>query len=121
METVLIFIVSLLVFYVLQTLLLRDLSVEKARHLIQEGAMVIDVRTEDEYQNSHIEKVMNIPLRDIETRIRGTAPDRGRVILLHCRTGKRSFWGKKMLKKMGYKNVFNLGSFGRAKKIVGRS
>jgi rhodanese-related sulfurtransferase len=40
-------------------------------------------------------------------------------LLLHCLSGARSGIGKGMLKRMGYRQVFNLGSYGRATRILG--
>jgi len=46
-------------------------------------------------------------------------PDKNQVLLLHCLSGTRSGIAKRQLKSMGYQNVFNLGSYGRAGKILG--
>lgn len=97
---------------------MNDLNAEKAGRLIKEGAVLVDVRTEEEYQAAHLQKAVNIPLSEISTGIGRLAPDRNRVILLHCRSGSRSFMGKRLLKRMEYHNVYNLGSFGRAKRMV---
>ena len=48
--------------------------------------------------------------------------DKGKVLLLHCQSGVRSKTAKERLERIGYKNVFNMGSYERAFKIVtGRS
>jgi rhodanese-related sulfurtransferase len=96
------------------------LSVEKARELLKEGVPLVDVRTETEYESKNIRKAMNIPLYMLEQKVPEILPDRNKTILLHCRSGSRSFAAKRKLKGMGYANVFNLGSFGRAKKIAER-
>jgi rhodanese-related sulfurtransferase len=44
--------------------------------------------------------------------------DKNRVLLLHCQTGRRSSMAQKKLIRLGYSNVFSLGSYGRAEKIV---
>jgi phage shock protein E len=45
-------------------------------------------------------------------------PDKDKVLLLHCLSGMRSLNGLRQLQRLGYKNVFNLGSLARAKQIV---
>jgi phage shock protein E len=62
---------------------------------------------------------VNIPLDRLREEIARLAPNVEQPLLLHCLSGTRSGMGKAMLKKMGYRNVFNLGSYGRAEKILG--
>jgi len=118
METYIIAIATLIAYFGAKTLLINDLSKDSARNMIREGAVVIDVRSEDEYQNAHIETAVNIPLNEISSKIGAVAGDKNKVILLHCRSGSRSFIGKRILKRMNYRNVYNLGSFGRAERMV---
>jgi rhodanese-related sulfurtransferase len=47
------------------------------------------------------------------------APNKAQPLLLHSVSGTRSGMGKAMLRRMGYPNVFNLGSYGRAERILG--
>ncbi len=118
MDLYLITTITFIAYFIAKTLLMNDLNAEKAGRLIKEGAVLVDVRTEEEYQAAHLQKAVNIPLSEISTGIGRLAPDRNRVILLHCRSGSRSFMGKRLLKRMEYHNVYNLGSFGRAKRMV---
>ena len=118
LETAILYIAVLVVLFLLKSLILNDLTTDRARKMLQEGATLIDVRTEREYSSSHLERAVNIPLSDLEDKINVTAPDRGKVILLYCRSGIRSFSGKKVLQKMGYNHAYNLGSFGRARRIL---
>ncbi len=96
-----------------------SLKPEAAREYLRQGAKVIDVRSPEEYRGAHLPIAINIPLGELKRQIGGHAPDKGQVLLLHCLSGGRSAMGTRVLKKMGYTKVFNLGSFGRAKKIVG--
>ena len=90
-----------------------------AREWLRKGALVIDVRSEGEFQERHLPSAMNIPLGRLRGEISRRAPDKAQPLLLHCLSGGRSGIGKGMLKQMGYRNVFNLGSYGRAEKILG--
>lgn len=92
-------------------------SKEAAEHL-RNGAMVIDVRSVNEFESGHILQAFNIPVDRIEMVAPGVVRDKSKVLLLHCSTGARSNLAKKKLEGLGYKNVFNLGSYDRAGKIV---
>ncbi|MEW6599757.1 MAG: rhodanese-like domain-containing protein [Nitrospirota bacterium] len=97
---------------------MNDLTAEKAVRLLDEGAVLIDVRTEEEYQAAHLKRAINVPLSEMSAGIERIVPERDSVVLLHCRSGSRSFVGKRLLKKMQYHKVYNLGSFSRAKRMV---
>jgi len=100
---------------------LNSVTEEAAREHLRQGAKVIDVRTAQEYSERHLPKTVNIPLDELKKRIVSEAPNKETVLLLHCLSGGRSGAGTQMLKGMGYRNVFNLGSFARAEKILGGS
>jgi len=102
-------------------LVLRRLTLvrpEVARDCLKKGAAVIDVRSEGEFQQKHLPGALNIPLNRLRDQIGRHAPNKEQAILLHCLSGGRSGIGKSILKKMGYRNAFNLGSYGRAEKIL---
>src|ERR1035437_8548231 len=92
---------------------------ETAREWLKKGATVIDVRSEAEFQEKHLPGTTNFPLNRLGDEIARVAPKKGQPLLLHCLSGSRSAAGEALLKKMGYQNVFNLGSYGRAEKILG--
>jgi phage shock protein E len=98
---------------------LSFISPEAARKLLQQGALVVDVRSAGEYRGEHLPMAVNIPLGDLQNSLPDRVKDKDQVLLLHCLSGTRSGIAKRQLKSMGYQNVFNLGSYGRAKSIVG--
>lgn len=104
-------------FLVLKRLML--LRPEAARDWLKKGARVIDVRSEGEFQERHLPGSVNVPLDRLRVEIARHAPDKEQPLLLHCLSGARSGMGKASLRKMGYRNAFNLGSYGRAEKILG--
>jgi rhodanese-related sulfurtransferase len=63
---------------------------------------------------------INIPLDRLREEILHNAPDKELPLLLHCLSRTRSGVGKSSLRGMGYRHVFNLGSYGRAERILGR-
>ena len=95
-----------------------QISSKEATEFLNSGAMVIDVRSVNEFESGHIMQAYNIPLDRIEMMALSVVKDRNKVLLLHCSTGVRSKVAKKKLEELGYKNVFNLGGYGRAAKIV---
>ncbi|MCX7825380.1 MAG: rhodanese-like domain-containing protein [Verrucomicrobiae bacterium] len=94
---------------------------EAAREYLRQGAKVIDVRSVEEYRERHVPGAVNIPLDELEQRVRKEAPDKSAVLLLHCLSGGRSAVGVRVLKRMGYAKVFNLGSLARAEKIAAKN
>lgn len=102
-------------------LLLRrmgQISAKAAREYIRCGALVIDVRSPGEFGGGHLQRALNMPLSEIETLIARKVKDKNQVLLLHCQSGVRSGLAKKKLIALGYANTFNIGSYGRALRIV---
>ncbi len=93
-------------------------SADKARRFIKEGALVVDVRNPSEFNSGHVSGALNLPLPQLGTEATRRLRDENRCLLLHCLSGTRSGIAKGQLKKLGYKNVFNLGSYRRAEQIV---
>ncbi|HKW30199.1 MAG TPA: rhodanese-like domain-containing protein [Verrucomicrobiae bacterium] len=95
-------------------------SVKAARKHLKAGALIVDVRSAQEFQAGHLSDAMNIPLGELQSGLPRRVSDKSQVLLLHCLSGTRSGFAKRALKSMGYSNSFNLGSYGRAQRIVGR-
>ena len=72
------------------------------------GAKLIDVRTREEFSYGHIEGSINVPLQEIE-RVADIVGDRATPIYVYCRSGSRSGVAESQLKRMGYRNVKNIG------------
>ena len=98
---------------------LSIVSAEVARKQLAEGAVVIDVRSPEEFRSGHVPNAVNIPLGELRESLPRRVKDKSQVLLLHCLSGGRSGIAKQQIKGMGYQNVFNLGSYGRARQIVG--
>jgi len=95
-----------------------QISSKEAVEYLRNGAMLIDVRSVNEFDSGHILQAYNMPLDRVDVLVPSAVKDKNKVLLLHCSTGVRSGLAKKKLEEMGYKNVFNLGSYERAGKIV---
>lgn len=88
---------------------------------MREGALVIDVRSPEEFRSGHVPNVVNIPLGELRESLPRRVKDKRQVLLLHCLSGGRSGIVQQPAKRMGYRNVFNLGSCERAERIAGAS
>jgi len=95
-----------------------QISAKEAAEHLKRGAMVIDVRSSNEFNSGHLLQAHNMPLDRVEMILPSAVTDKNKVLLLHCASGMRSNQAKKKLTDLGYKNAFNLGSYERAEKIV---
>jgi sulfur-carrier protein adenylyltransferase/sulfurtransferase len=73
-----------------------------------DGALWIDVREQDEWQEGHLPGAIHIPRGYLESRIEAAAPDRAQPIVVYCAAGNRSAFGAKSLVELGYENVQSL-------------
>ena|ERR1035437_4161069 len=85
---------------------------------LKDGALVVDVRSAAEFNSGHLPNAVNLPLDEIETTLPRRAKGTNQVLLLHCQSEMRSGAAKTKLKRLGYSNAFNLGSYARAAQIV---
>ena len=72
------------------------------------GAVLLDVRTAEEYTEGHIEESLNLPLQNIE-QVVSIIKDKETPLFVHCRSGGRSATATAALKQMGYTNVNDIG------------
>jgi len=93
------------------------LGAKEAETLLREGAIVLDVRTPGEFVQSPVPRAKNLPLDRLED-IKRLVPDPTTPVLCHCLSGARSAQATRVLRKMGYSQVHNLGSLGRARRLV---
>jgi phage shock protein E len=84
-----------------------------ARKLIASGAVVVDVRTADEYAEGHLPTAVNIPVQEMPTRIdevaKLVANDKTRPIVVYCAAGSRAAKAQAQLTAAGYSQVVNGG------------
>jgi phage shock protein E len=95
-----------------------QISSKEAAQYLKDGAIVIDVRSSNEFNSGHLLQAYNMPLDRIDVLVPSEVRDKTKVLLLHCASGIRSNMARKKLVDIGYKNAFNLGSYQRAEKIV---
>lgn len=88
------------------------LSFEQAKNIIDNNkyCMVLDVREENEYLTGHIEDAVLFPVDSItEEEADIIIGDKETILLVYCKTGKRSDMAYHKLKELGYKNVYDIG------------
>ena len=84
------------------------------------NAVLIDVRSQQEWDAGHIERATLIPHTEIAARIASVAPDKNTPVVLYCRSGNRAGKAKAELEAMGYSNVQNWGSLEQARAKLGQ-
>lgn len=75
----------------------------------QESYIILDVRTRKEYDEGHIPGAILIPNTEIEARAEENLPDKDQLILVYCRSGRRSKMAAEILAELGYINVREFG------------
>jgi len=85
-----------------------DISSQDARVLVRDGARLIDVRSVEEYIDGHIDGAQNVPINDLSDHIDDLG-SRSIPTILYCRSGYRSSKAAKVMRKAGFKQVYNLG------------
>lgn len=86
----------------------HKITSEEAKKLIKQETIMIDVRTKEEYESGHIENAINIPYDDINNKT--LKKQKNINIIVYCQSGNRSKTAANTLIKLGYKNVYDLGS-----------
>ena len=80
----------------------------EATRLINQGALVLDVREDSEFNAGHIPNSRHIPLAQLGNRIKEIEKFKSKPILINCRSGHRSTRACGILRKQGFENVYNL-------------
>ena len=75
----------------------------------ESGYVIIDARTQEEYDQGHIPGAILIPEYEIADRAEKELPDKDQLILVYCRSGRRSKIAAEELVKLGYTNVKEFG------------
>lgn len=88
-----------------------NITAEEAKHIMDdtEGFLILDVRTQEEYDEGHIPGAVVLPHTEVEARAEAELPDKEQVILVYCRSGRRSKLAAQALAELGYTNVKEFG------------
>lgn len=85
-----------------------DISPSEVRHWLQRGALLLDVRGENEYAAGHVEDSINLPGPRLESGIAELAPDPDQALVLICTLGQRSRTAATRLRALGYHQVVSI-------------
>lgn len=78
---------------------------------VRQGALLVDVRTKEEFMAGTLPGSINVPFDRIESQLQLFPTDRQKEIVLFCKSGRRSELGKQTLARLGYVNVINAGGY----------
>ena len=89
----------------------EQITAEAARNIMdtEKDYVIIDARTEEEFAEGHIKDALLIPEYEIANRAEKELPDKDALILVYCRSGRRSKIASEELVNLGYTNVKEFG------------
>ena len=89
----------------------RQISMDEAVKMMRDEKdyIILDVRRPDEYAEGHIPGAINVPNEEISTAEISKLPDKSQLILVYCRSGRRSKEAAGKLVKLGYTNIVEFG------------
>lgn len=89
----------------------EQISGEEAKKIMdsETGYIIIDARTQEEFDEGHIENAILIPEYEISERAEKELTDKNQLILVYCRSGRRSKIAAQALVELGYTNVKEFG------------
>ena len=89
----------------------EQITAEQAKTIMdtEKDYVIIDARTEEEFAEGHIENAILIPEYEIKDRAEKELPYKEQLILVYCRSGRRSKIASEELVKLGYTNVKEFG------------
>lgn len=86
-------------------------DIETAWKMIDNGAMIVDVRTPEEFAQGHLANAINIPFENIAAEFAKRNIDKATDVVLYCRSGRRSDIAQMSLIEQGYTHTYNGGGY----------
>ena len=88
-----------------------NITAEEAKEIMdsEEGYVILDVRTQEEYDTGHIPGAILIPDTEIKTKAEEVLTDKEQLILVYCRSGRRSKLAAEALVELGYTSIKEFG------------
>ncbi len=89
----------------------EQINAEQAKTIMdtENDYIIVDARTEEEFAEGHIKNAILIPEYEISSRAKKELPDKEQLILVYCRSGRRSKIASEELVKLGYTNIKEFG------------
>jgi len=85
-----------------------EITIDELKNKVLQGAILLDVRSKQEYREGHLRGAINIPDFEIVNRVAKEITKKNQLIVLYCQYGGRSQNAMTIMKKLGYTNVYNL-------------
>lgn len=94
-----------------QEMVFLNITAEEAKKLMdsEKDRIILDVRSREEYDQGHIPGAILIPDTEIEAKAADLLPDKDQLILVYCRSGRRSKLAAQSLADLGYTNIREFG------------
>lgn len=94
-----------------QTNSYRQITIDEAVIMMEQeqGYIILDVRRPDEFAEGHIPNAINVPNESIGTDAISELPNKEQLIMVYCRSGRRSKEASEKLVKLGYTNIVEFG------------
>ena len=88
-----------------------NITAQEAKQIMdtQEGYIILDVRTQEEYLEGHIPGAVLLPLDEIEDKANAVLQEKDQLLLVYCRSGRRSKLAAEALVELGYTNIREFG------------
>jgi len=94
--------------FLISQLVFRRRRAEARRWVAQEGALLLDVRSEREFAAGHLPSAVNVPVSQLAAQL-GRLSDKRRPVVVYCASGVRSTRAAFVLREAGFSRVLNLG------------
>jgi len=94
--------------YIRKVININEITYDKLLEKVKEGAILIDVRTKQEFLEGHLDGAILIPYYEISKKIENILQNKEQTIIVYCLNGGRSIKAGEELKELGYKNIYNL-------------
>lgn len=85
-----------------------EITRQQLEKMVKKGAVLLDVRSPQEYEEGHLENAILIPEYEMKNRAEELLRDKSQIIIVYCSTGHRSQKAQKILQRLGYQQVYNL-------------
>ena len=94
-----------------ENVMFEMITPQEAKTIMDSGEehIILDTREQEEFDEGHIKGAILIPYTEIESKAEQMLPDKNKLILVYCRSGRRSKIAAESLSKLGYTNVKEFG------------
>jgi len=88
----------------------NNIDYESAKMLLKndENSVLVDVRSPQEYKETHLDGSINIPIYEIEQKCKEIITNKNCIVIVYCQSGGRSSKAIKILEKQGYNKLYNI-------------